>query len=572
MAGLRRTPEPPPAPQRKWVGLPGWVRSVTPRTRILILVGFGVGVLVAVLTGWLVAVLLVPAAVAGLPVLLSAPPAASKIERLEAMEEWTRSLSGVLTVGIGLEEALVATLRSAPDPIRPEVTRLVARLRARWSTEEALRMFADDLDDATGDLVAANLILAARRRGAGVASVLESLAESVAADVRARRAIEADRAKPRATARWVTLITIGVLAVLALTGSYITPLQHPARPDDLGAAARRLCRHLGVDAPHGHRETATAVHRINPPPAGGSGMTTGLQLALAGGALLGLGVALLLWRLAPAHPDVADALQRLSPEQTRRSVDPSSVEGDSRQRLGVWALKRLPAGAWARTPTRELALLRIPVARFYGEKVLYAVVGLCLPPLLTALFYLLDLRLPVVIPVLATVVLAAVMFWLPDVNVRDDAKKARAEFARALGAYIDLVALERHSGSGTRQAMEVAADVGDSWVFRRLGEELARSRWSGLPPWEALHALSTELGLPELADLADIMRLSGQEGAQVYSNLRARSAGMRAAMLNAELAKANEIGERMSIPMSILGVIFLAMLICPALLRLLGGT
>ena len=38
------------------------------------------------------------------------------------------------------------------------------------------------------------------------------------------------------------------------------------------------------------------------------------------------------------------------------------------------------------------------------------------------------------------------------------------------------------------------------------------------------------------------------------------------------IAKANEVGERMSIPMSLLGVIFLAMLICPALLRLLGGT
>jgi tight adherence protein B len=227
VAGLRRTPKPPPAPHRARVGVPPWLRSVTPRTRILILIGLGVGVLVALLTGWLVAVPLVPAAVAGLPVLLSAPPAASKIERLEAMEEWTRSLSVVLTVGIGLEEAVVATLRSAPDPIRPEVTRLVARLRARWSTEDALRMFADDLNDATGDLVAANLILGARRRGAGVASVLESLAESVAADVRARRAIEADRAKPRATARWVTLITIGVLAVLALTGSYITPYSTP---------------------------------------------------------------------------------------------------------------------------------------------------------------------------------------------------------------------------------------------------------------------------------------------------------------------------------------------------------
>ena len=47
---------------------------------------------------------------------------------------------------------------------------------------------------------------------------------------------------------------------------------------------------------------------------------------------------------------------------------------------------------------------------------------------------------------------------------------------------------------------------------------------------------------------------------------------MRSAMLNAELTKANEIGERMSFPMSILGVIFLALLVTPALLRLLGGT
>jgi Flp pilus assembly protein TadB len=225
-AGLRRTTQPAPAPRRARA-LPGRMRSITPRTRLLLLVGVTVGALVALLTGWLVAILLVPAALAGLPVLLSAPAAASKIDRLEAMEEWTRSLSGVLTVGVGLEEALVATLRSAPEPIRPEVAQLVARLRARWSTEDALRMFADDLDDATGDLVAANLILGARRRGAGVASVLDSLAESVAADVRARRAIEADRAKPRATARWVTLITIGVLAVLALTGSYITPYGTP---------------------------------------------------------------------------------------------------------------------------------------------------------------------------------------------------------------------------------------------------------------------------------------------------------------------------------------------------------
>ncbi|MEO3939215.1 type II secretion system F family protein [Dermatophilaceae bacterium Soc4.6] len=304
-------------------------------------------------------------------------------------------------------------------------------------------------------------------------------------------------------------------------------------------------------------------------------MVTGLQLALAAGALIGLAAALLVWHLAPVDPDLADALERLSPQHTRRRTDDAARAGvggsDVRDRLGRWGMTTLPAGAWGVTPTRELAILRIPISRYYGEKLLFASLGLVIPPLLTTFFALIGAHLPLYIPVGATVVLAGVMFFLPDYNVRDDATKARAEFGRALGAYIDFVALERNSGAGPRQAMEVAAAVGDSWVFRRLGEELARTRWSGLTPWDALHGLADELGLPELDDLADIMRLSGEEGAQIYRTLRARSASMRTAMLTAEKARANEIGEKMSIPMSLLGVIFLAILVAPALLRVIGG-
>lgn len=203
------------------------LRAVSRRSRWLLVAGAAIGLVAWLITGWLLAVAIVPVAAVGLPLLLSAPPAAKRIERLEAMEEWTRALSGVLTVGVGLEQALVATLRSTPAPIATEVNRLVARLRARWATEDALRAFADDLDDATGDLVAANLILGARRRGAGLASVLEGLAESVAADVRARRQIEADRAKPRSTARWVTLISAAVLVLLAVSGTYVEPYRSP---------------------------------------------------------------------------------------------------------------------------------------------------------------------------------------------------------------------------------------------------------------------------------------------------------------------------------------------------------
>ncbi|HXH78406.1 type II secretion system F family protein [Nocardioides sp.] len=222
--GGRRVPIAPRVPR------PGRLtraRGISRRARILVAAGLAAGVLGWLVTGWVLALVLGPIAAVGLPLLLTAPDAADRIQRLEAMEEWTRSLAGVLTVGVGLEQALVATLRSTPAPIAGEVHRLVARLRARWVTEDALRAFADELDDSTGDLIAANLVLGARRRGGGLASVLEGLAESVSADVRARRQVEADRAKPRATARWVTLISASALVILAVSGDYVEPYSSP---------------------------------------------------------------------------------------------------------------------------------------------------------------------------------------------------------------------------------------------------------------------------------------------------------------------------------------------------------
>lgn len=132
-------------------------KPMSTQTKRLLLAGVAGGCVAWLVTGWALALVAVPLACVGMPMLLSNSSAAARIDRLEAMEEWTRSLSGVLTVGIGLEQALVATERSTPTAIRPEVQRLVARLRSRWNTEEAIRAFADELDDATGDLVAAKI-------------------------------------------------------------------------------------------------------------------------------------------------------------------------------------------------------------------------------------------------------------------------------------------------------------------------------------------------------------------------------------------------------------------------------
>lgn len=300
---------------------------------------------------------------------------------------------------------------------------------------------------------------------------------------------------------------------------------------------------------------------------------TGLQVALCGGLMVGLACALLAYRLAPSDPHLGDVLGRLAPEPLARSayVDVSASAGLASvtfaDRLGVWAMRTLPGGAWARTPRRDLAILQISETRFYGEKVLWAGLGLVFFPALTAIWTLIGLPIPLVVPTLGSIVLAAVGWFVPNYNAVDDAKQARVEFLRALGAYIELVALERRSGASGHQALATAADVGDSWVFTRIATELRRARYASRAPWESLHDLAEELGVPELDDLADIMQQSSQDGAQIYTNLRARATALRSAMLSAEIGKANAASERMYIPASLLGIVFMAILITPALLR-----
>ncbi|QLQ16358.1 MAG: type II secretion system F family protein [Micropruina sp.] len=219
--GLIPQPVRPAAP--KPARRPGWWSRLARWQQVGTLLAVPAGVVVGLLTGWVVAIVVLPAAVLGLPAILMVSDESKVIARLEGIAEWTRNLAGVMTAGQGIEQAIQASLRSTPEPIRGEVGRLVARLRARWSTDAALRAFADDLADPTGDMVCAALLLGATRRGDGLARVLTGLSESVAEDVKARRQIEADRAKPRSTARTVTLLSLGALAFPAFTGTFLAP-------------------------------------------------------------------------------------------------------------------------------------------------------------------------------------------------------------------------------------------------------------------------------------------------------------------------------------------------------------
>ncbi|MEU0853470.1 type II secretion system F family protein [Streptomyces flaveolus] len=175
-------------------------------------------------SGNFVAGVLLGAAVIGVPWLVAPGQiAAERIGQLEALSDWTQRLAGLLRLGMGLEQAMITSRQGAPDELAGQIVNLSDRLRLGWRPEDALQAFGDELGDVTGDKVVAALILSAGDRGPGLAQALEDLAGTVRDEVAKKRSIEADRAKPRTTVRWMTIITVGIVVAGFFVPSYTAP-------------------------------------------------------------------------------------------------------------------------------------------------------------------------------------------------------------------------------------------------------------------------------------------------------------------------------------------------------------
>lgn len=179
-------------------------------------------------TGWPVLAVAAALAVLAVPEVLAHRTAAQGIARLDALAAFTRRVADVLASGAGgLEHAIAAVARSAPEPIAPAVVALAARIGTR-GLEPALRVFADELDDPAADEVVAALILRSRAGGRGLLDVLEAQATALAAEAAARRDVEADRAKPRTDTRLVVAITAAmVTALVVFAGPFLDPYDRP---------------------------------------------------------------------------------------------------------------------------------------------------------------------------------------------------------------------------------------------------------------------------------------------------------------------------------------------------------
>jgi tight adherence protein B len=181
----------------------------------LIVAGFVVGWLV---TGWPAIGAMVGIVAWAVPMLVATRRDRDALaEKSNALAVWTEMLRDTISAHAGLRESIAVTQRVAPGPIRPYVQALAVRSE-RGSLGDALRRFADDVEDPIADLVVAALVIA-DNQGQRLPELLGHIAASAREQSAMRIRIETGRARTYATARAMVVITAVLAAVLMATSS-----------------------------------------------------------------------------------------------------------------------------------------------------------------------------------------------------------------------------------------------------------------------------------------------------------------------------------------------------------------
>jgi Flp pilus assembly protein TadB len=202
----------PPKPKNQG---PGWLeRQLKEAFSVRGGVAVIVGILVLLITGWLVAGVGMALLAYSWPSLSGAASERRAMIRLEGLATWTESLRDTIAGAVGLEQAIPASIRVADGSIREPLTRLVDRLHTRVPMHAALRRFAQDLDDPSADMIIAALIINSRLRGPGLRDLLGALVDSVREELDMRRKINSSRRSTRRSVQIV--IAVSVLMAVAL--------------------------------------------------------------------------------------------------------------------------------------------------------------------------------------------------------------------------------------------------------------------------------------------------------------------------------------------------------------------
>jgi Flp pilus assembly protein TadB len=293
------------------------------------------------------------------------------------------------------------------------------------------------------------------------------------------------------------------------------------------------------------------------------------------GALVGLGVFLLIRVFIRPRPGVAATLARI--DAGRRATAPSPIFADTstepsrleRARLNLGSRLEAEASArgWKFEKSRSnLAIMNRPFAVHLGTKVLLGIAALLWMPAVMTI-----LEMGATFSTVITLAAAVFAFFIPDLALRKEAEARRRDFRHVVGSFLDLVAMNLAGGRGLPEALMAASSIGDHWAMARIRQALSNARVIGITPWEGVSRLGRELGVDELRDLASALALAGDEGAKIKLSLMARAQSMRRKELADVEGQAGERSQSMLVAQLLICASFLLFLAYPATSQILNS-
>jgi tight adherence protein C len=268
--------------------------------------------------------------------------------------------------------------------------------------------------------------------------------------------------------------------------------------------------------------------------------------------------------MAPA-PSLARTI-----EQLRRPGVPMMGAGprvkSRAHRLLTPVVRELTARPRLMPNATELRLANRTAEQHVVSLVAAAFVGLVAPPLvLGALQAAGLLGRSVFIPVVLCLVGAAAGPLVLHALLVERAAAERSNLRYQVSAYLDVVTMLLAGNSGYEGALEQGAHAGDGRLFVELRRRVRESGARGSSLTDALARTGRELGLDELEQIAATAALSASEGAPVARTLAAKCATLRSALSTEQESEARLRTSRLTAPIVGMALIFMALVMYPAL-------
>jgi hypothetical protein len=287
--------------------------------------------------------------------------------------------------------------------------------------------------------------------------------------------------------------------------------------------------------------------------------------AATAGCGLALGAVLLARALRPRRVDPVAALHRLTQPPAQQKT---AATGALSRLAGSGPVTALARGSMLTLPHQDLALLGATPEDYVAYRLLTALTGLLIGPIVAAVPLAEGVHLPLEVPAALSLLLAAGLWMTSAQDFTGKAATARRDAKYHLLALLDITALEISASSAPLQAIEQATAALDAWSTARIADTLLRAQLAARAPWDTLETLGRQIGLTALAETAGMLRAAQAEGTGAHTRLTARADALRAELAADEEAAANAASERMVIPMTVLVLIFMILIGYPLVTRI----